>query len=288
MKIIESNPSGPLSEEVLEAFETMLGSRLPSEYRAFLLAHNGPLIEPKSFWVTEDEWSSEIEDYFFGLHDGPTTKFKDWYFDDPSHFPKGCLPIAHDGMGNYICIGLSGTERGRIRFYNHESNWKESSLEDLEPIADSFGQFIESLFHQDDEGDDEDFAEPPITFGQLVDSWNSAGERPSEHLLFRHARLYIVFGKNKPHFEIESPHSRNFLDDLVTGATNAGSLRPAFRYGSATCSFVFLDHKEALLFVGIASEGHVICDNRYWKISPEVWETICDTVKAASLEGGIE
>ncbi|MGL4400748.1 MAG: SMI1/KNR4 family protein [Luteolibacter sp.] len=288
MDILKSNPSGPLTETELENFEASLGYGLPSEYREFLLTHNGPLVEPISFWVTEGEGTGQIEGCFFGLHDGPTTNFKFWYLDNPSKFPAGCLPIAHDGMGNFTCIGLSGTERGRILFFDHESHWGESSLEDLEPVANSFDEFIGGLFHDEREDDEEEDDSSSNLFGELVLLWKLAKIKPSENDIFNQTQLFILLGEDKPCFEIESPHSRQFVDDLVAEATDAGPLEPSCRYGVASCSFVFANDEGAVLSVGVASKGHVICGNKYWKVGSEIWQTICDTAKAAALESGID
>ncbi len=288
MNILKSNPSGILIETELDEFEASLGYGLPSEYREFLLTHNGPLVEPISFWITEGECTGQIEDYFFGLHDGPTTNFKNWYLDNPSKFPADCLPIAHDGMGNFTCIGLGGTERGRILFFDHESNWGESSLEDLEPVADSFGEFISGLFHDDIGEDEEDDDSSSNLFGELVLLWKLAKIKPSENDLFNQTQLFILLGTEQLYFEIERPHSLKFLDDLVADATDAGPLEPSFRYGQTCSSFVFTDQQGSVLSVVVASQGHVICGNKYWKVGAEIWQTICDTAKAAALESGID
>jgi cell wall assembly regulator SMI1 len=160
MNIIQSNPYGPLDEERLREFERTIGHTLPEDYREFLLEHNGPVVSPLSFkiGVGEGGYEDSIEDGFFGLHDGHGPSYRTRYLDNPSRFPDGVIPIAHDGMGNYVCIGLSGGERSRILYFNHERNGGDDLPEDLEPLADSLSEFLDSLFEGDDRyDDDEDF-----------------------------------------------------------------------------------------------------------------------------------
>lgn len=158
MTIVKSNPYGPVNEEGILDFEKSIGRRLPEDYRSFLLEHNGPLVSPESFWVGvgEGAYSTSIEDGFLGLHDGAGPSLRRWYLDDPSHFPAGVLPIANDGMGNHVCIGLEGEERGHILFFNHELNGGHDLPEDLELLADSLGEFLDGLFESDDDMDDDD------------------------------------------------------------------------------------------------------------------------------------
>lgn len=185
MKILESNPSGPLSAEALLEFEAKIGHQLPEDYRQFLLEHNGALLEATAFKVGEGDWDA-IDDHFFGLHEGPTQNFKDSYFDDADYFPRNCLPIAADGMGNYICIGLAGTHRGKILFLDHETRDDDSPDQERQVIASSFTAFVKELRTEEEVMAEEEARtsssnEPPILKVLLL-MCKAGGTKPSETL----------------------------------------------------------------------------------------------------------
>jgi hypothetical protein len=73
--------------------------------------------------------------------------------------PDTMIPIADDGGGNQICLGIKGKERGKVYYWDHHNEWDEQDyLEDYgEPmppevkfqnvylIAKSFEDFIQRL-----------------------------------------------------------------------------------------------------------------------------------------------
>lgn len=68
--IEDSNRFGRLAEEPLAAFEASLGGRLPEDYRAFLLEHNGGRPRPATFTISKGEGETNVHT-LYGLHDGP-------------------------------------------------------------------------------------------------------------------------------------------------------------------------------------------------------------------------
>jgi hypothetical protein len=72
------------------------------------------------------------------------------YFSLPWHFktyrdwiPKTMIWIMGDSCGNGICLKVSGPERGRVHFWDHE-------CQEIELLADSFNHFID-LVHEPEE-----------------------------------------------------------------------------------------------------------------------------------------
>lgn len=69
-----------------------------------------------------------------------------------------------DPFGNAICLGISGNERGKVYFWDHEmepdDDW-DGRLEtagNVQLIADSFTEFVAGLAPNDDETMEKEFA----------------------------------------------------------------------------------------------------------------------------------
>ena len=58
------------------------------------------------------------------------------------------IPIADDPGGNAICLGMSGNERGKVYFWDHEmeaDEGDEPTFENVYLVAESFASFLKSL-----------------------------------------------------------------------------------------------------------------------------------------------
>ena len=141
-----ANQYGAVSQTRLYAFEESLGTDLPSDYCAFLLKNNGGNPIPSGFWIVENQDGSEIYQ-FYGLHDGPDWLQLDRRVDAEPGIPKSLLAIGDDGVGDYICIGLSTDRHGQVFFIDHEVHpfHESETFEGITKIADSFSQFIAGL-----------------------------------------------------------------------------------------------------------------------------------------------
>lgn len=139
----DSNRYGALEEARLSAFEAWLGARLPDDYRAFLLAHNGGTPEPAGFDAGE-------VDFFFALHDQrwddetpgghhahPLQQVAvDWSDEFPERM---LLPFACDTRGRLLCVGVHGDDRGKVFLADLAEDY------DPHPLADSFTAFFGGL-----------------------------------------------------------------------------------------------------------------------------------------------
>ena len=164
--IIDSGP--PITREDIHAFERRLNAKFPGTYKRFLLQHNGGRPEPPYF-------KREVLSRFYSLNAGKAT------CDLLAHYkllrkdlPTGLIPIAGDKFGNQICLALTGRERGKLYFWDHEgaSEYVDMAVKypqivfnegddepsppaswpgypDLTLIADSFAEFLDS-FHEPD------------------------------------------------------------------------------------------------------------------------------------------
>jgi len=73
--------------------------------------------------------------------------------------PSTIIPIADDGGGNQICIGIKGGEQGKIYYWDHNNEWDEEDylldhgrpmppevkFQNVHLIASSFVDFISRL-----------------------------------------------------------------------------------------------------------------------------------------------
>lgn len=68
--IHDSNKYGKLTERRLAKLEKQLGVRLPDDYRAFMLEHNGGRPEPQGFAFRRDGATEEsLLECLFPIHD---------------------------------------------------------------------------------------------------------------------------------------------------------------------------------------------------------------------------
>ena len=149
MNVENPNKYGEINLLRLEAFEKLLGSSLPKDYRQFLIQHNGGKPTP-SYFLISDKKGNDAIDHFYGLHDGPRYARLDNAFEVYKGRIPGCLlKIADDPLGNAICIGIKGKYRGKIYFWDHELEgniWQQLLGRHITLVSDSFRNFLDSLF----------------------------------------------------------------------------------------------------------------------------------------------
>ena len=67
-----------------------------------------------------------------------------------TRLPKGCVPLAIDPLGNFVCLD---TESGEILFWDHEMAPEDATVSELEPVADDLGAWLE-IWEAEDEDDE--------------------------------------------------------------------------------------------------------------------------------------
>jgi hypothetical protein len=152
VKIVNANKYGSLSQEVLNEFEVSIHTQLPSEYRDFLLQHNGGKPIPSFFWIIPHEDGSSVNQ-FYGLYNEPEyLSIKIFIGKERYGIPESMLPIGDDGVGNYICMGISIENYGHILFLDHELHPfnEPNSPDGITKLKDSFTEFLNSLIDNPD------------------------------------------------------------------------------------------------------------------------------------------
>ncbi|WP_110513545.1 SMI1/KNR4 family protein [Herpetosiphon llansteffanensis] len=144
----------PTNEQAVATFEQELGCRLPEDYRAFLLEHNGgqpelTVFDMNSSLMPDDQ---SMIHYFFTLD--PASEYYEIrneikVYTDETRIPLELLPIACDPGGNIICLGIRGEQRGKVYFWDHEFELEAEEEGDLyynvSCCGSSFQAFVESL-----------------------------------------------------------------------------------------------------------------------------------------------
>ncbi len=143
--IRDSSGTTDLSE--IERVEQLAGARLPSEYRNFLLRHNGGYPDPDGFLFKDLSDGSSV-DRFLSIGSGEHSNLEKYLITYQGRFPVDFLPIAHDPGGNLVLIGTSGGHSGKIYFWDHEyeADGSEPDMSNMHLVAQSFSEFLNGLF----------------------------------------------------------------------------------------------------------------------------------------------
>ncbi|UYZ63417.1 SMI1/KNR4 family protein [Hymenobacter weizhouensis] len=144
MQLENSNPFGPVNPADIAEFEETNEITLPSDYKDFLLQHNGgrPLYSKVAGTDVEVKWLySMIEEpawaSLFNALDVYEGRIPSWY-----------MPIGTDSGGNLYIMSLYKKNKGVIAFWRHEEEAEENGsdyFENLTHIADSFTEFVHLL-----------------------------------------------------------------------------------------------------------------------------------------------
>lgn len=145
----------PATEEAVVALEKLIGSRLPEDYRRFMLRYNGGTPEPATFHFVEKPYGESTSDAvraFLSLGDPEYYGLDNSLHTYTDRIPQGTIPIADDDGGNLVLLGVSGTDdagqaiRGKVYYWFHELEPQDPlDWSNVSPIADSFDAFMRAL-----------------------------------------------------------------------------------------------------------------------------------------------
>ena len=135
-----------ITEPVLAEFERSIGSRLPADYRHFLLNYTPSLFANDVVFTTEEPcvWASKgvmTLDVFYGFSRDPDfdIRYENRVLEG---LPESTIAIAYDSGSNLILLVLP---YGEIRFFDRETRITSR-------IASNFTKFIESFRLRDRPG----------------------------------------------------------------------------------------------------------------------------------------
>lgn len=150
--MVEFILNGNLIEETeVNAFEEEISSKIPNEYRTFLLKYNScePVPNTFQFILESGDKDESMVDYFYGLNMGRKNSFRDLnenFKIFKNRIPQNYLSIGSDPGGNQIIINL---KEGSIFFWDHELEVDEGQLATMDNIyfiSSSFNLFVNSLY----------------------------------------------------------------------------------------------------------------------------------------------
>lgn len=130
----------------VEEFEREIGTKLPEDYRKFLLDYNAAEIRPNIFWIEDEKEENGIR-YFLGICEDEwydLTANKNNYRE---RVPPNLLPFASDEDSSLVCISIEGDDYGRIYFWDrHQEGFdNKPDYRNVHLLADSFSNFLKKL-----------------------------------------------------------------------------------------------------------------------------------------------
>lgn len=140
-----------VTEEDIIELGKKLKVDIPKSYKDFLLTTYGgqPLNNTFRKIDSKKKIINEVSvNVFLGVDPRePATDIRANYRTYSDRIPKELLPIAHDGIGNVLCIGIENENIGKIFiWYDKERPLDEPpSYRDIELLAENFDEFTKGL-----------------------------------------------------------------------------------------------------------------------------------------------
>lgn len=169
-----------VTADSLAKFERDHSVVLPQDYRKFLLSHNGgfPSRDCVEFNDGKRKTSTDVF-YFFALDDTRDSVSMAWHLSTfAGRIPKETLPIARDSHGNLWLLSLAGDHAGSVFFWDHGTfnTFDETDLKQWPLVANTFGEFMETLTNYDPEIEDGVVLSRYAITKQAVSSMQQGGE----------------------------------------------------------------------------------------------------------------
>ena len=145
MKLVDKGAD--LKAAQIEEFEELFKISIPEAYKTFLVNENGGRPVPATILLKTDdsERPFDVEEFLRLEPEDETWGLRSVRLTCLDRIPSELLAIARDGGEDFICIGLSGKRVGEIYIWWSEGQCypdEEPTFENVEKIADSFGEFI--------------------------------------------------------------------------------------------------------------------------------------------------
>jgi hypothetical protein len=164
----------PMTDAEIIAFEKEVGARLPETYRQFLASYgastfNGAspdnpyiLFRPLKQLPSHFKSGKGLFDAFYGAerdpHDGYSLRVRTRFF--LGRMPGSIIPIGDDGGAGQICLGIKGSEAGKVYYWDQQNEPQdeedyfedygeprppEAMFQNVHLIAESFEDFLRRL-----------------------------------------------------------------------------------------------------------------------------------------------
>jgi cell wall assembly regulator SMI1 len=129
-------------ESTLAEFEKKIGTRFPEDFRESFIKSNGIELSASTFKISAEQGASRVHEVYKRNLENQWNVFK-------NRIPYTIIPFASDPFGNQLCIGVTGDEKGKVYFWDHEMEGEEDEqpyYENVYKIAESFQDFLSGLY----------------------------------------------------------------------------------------------------------------------------------------------
>lgn len=146
--------SGPLDPSRLDEVELALGVRLPDDFRAFMLQHNGGRPKPSGFDITwqagqapADDWRTSSLALLYPVSvssEENLLRMNQVTF--AGRLPAHTVAIGSDAGGNVLLLSTDGPRKGKLLFWckDHEAEaGTVPGFANVGFVADSFQDLID-------------------------------------------------------------------------------------------------------------------------------------------------
>ncbi len=134
-----------ITDPQIALLEQELGSRLPDDYKQFLLNTNGGVPEPNEFDVPATSTGSGVNIFYGSLakaHDGDLV-YEQILLKD--RLPDRLVAIADAEGGNRVCLSSRPEDFGVVFFWDHELESETDQSAPLSRLSSSFAELFSSL-----------------------------------------------------------------------------------------------------------------------------------------------
>jgi SMI1 / KNR4 family (SUKH-1) len=153
------NERGPrVTEAAVAAFEAKLGSRLPDDYREFLLTVNGGRTARSHRLFTirlrKVRTDATALNSLNSLDDpDDRSDLETLWRREREWLPEEVIPVGYDGLGGTVVVVIEGPRRGQVWFLDGVDPRSEDAnprvewfdRRDVSKVADSFREFMHDL-----------------------------------------------------------------------------------------------------------------------------------------------
>lgn len=144
LSIPMKNTGPQLSESDLNSFELAANTKIPRDYRFFLLCQNGGAPAKRNFSYGSGAYQDTVLRYFLGIMCPLEFDLALTIKRYSGRIPSKAFPIAVDEFDNVILISQKRGSTNHVLFWDHE---KEFDGNGLNFIASTLSEFLNSLKH---------------------------------------------------------------------------------------------------------------------------------------------
>jgi hypothetical protein len=136
-----------VDNEYVTRIEDTLLSTLPRTYKEFLCRYSVGLMPVTYPLIDLQPSARETIEIFYGASSDPIYDLLVNINEYRNRMPKTVIPIGSDAGGNQICLGISGTVRDKVYFWEFEKEVVdgEPDFSNMRLISHSFEAFILSM-----------------------------------------------------------------------------------------------------------------------------------------------